>query len=54
MCQKGGGTQHITDWHRNLYGDIGVAPAVNEDELLCCVQAAHENGETKVSQRLSR
>ncbi|MGE8620071.1 MAG: sugar ABC transporter [Achromobacter spanius] len=37
--QKGGGNfarwqQHITDWHRNLYGDIGVAPAVNEDELL--------------------
>jgi hypothetical protein len=37
--QKGGGNfarwqQHITDWHRNLYGDIGVAPAVNGDELL--------------------
>ncbi|MGE8564835.1 MAG: sugar ABC transporter [Achromobacter sp.] len=37
--QKGGGNfarwqQHITDWHRNLYGDIGLAPAVNEDELL--------------------
>lgn len=36
---KGGGNfarwqQHITDWHRNLYGDIGVAPAVTEDELL--------------------
>lgn len=37
--QKGGGNfarwqQHITDWHRNLYGDIGLAPAVNADELL--------------------
>ncbi|SPT37608.1 Uncharacterised protein [Achromobacter denitrificans] len=37
--QKGGGNfarwqQHITDWHRNLYGDIGLAPAVNDDELL--------------------
>jgi hypothetical protein len=37
--QKGGGNfarwqQHITDWHRNLYSDIGLAPAVNEDELL--------------------
>ncbi|OXI28947.1 sugar ABC transporter [Burkholderia sp. AU16741] len=37
--QKGGGNfarwqQHITDWHRNLYGDIGRAPAVNADELL--------------------
>ncbi|RKF38169.1 sugar ABC transporter [Paraburkholderia fungorum] len=37
--QKGGGNfarwqQHITDWHRNLYSDIGLAPAVNADELL--------------------
>ncbi|WP_374620799.1 sugar ABC transporter [Pandoraea sp.] len=37
--QKGGGNfarwqQHITDWHRNLYSDIGFAPAVNADELL--------------------
>ena len=37
--QKGGGNfarwqQHITDWHRNLYSDSGLAPAVNADELL--------------------
>ncbi|RQS62937.1 sugar ABC transporter [Burkholderia sp. Bp8963] len=37
--QKGGGNfarwqQHITDWHRNLYSDIGLAPAVKDDELL--------------------
>lgn len=37
--QKGGGNfarwqQHITDWHRNLYSDIGLAPAVHADELL--------------------
>lgn len=37
--QKGGGNfarwqQHITDWHRNLYSDIGLAPAVDADELL--------------------
>ncbi|WP_175975989.1 sugar ABC transporter [Burkholderia sp. BCC1047] len=37
--QKGGGNfarwqRHITDWHRNLYSDIGRAPAVNADELL--------------------
>ncbi|AGK51618.1 putative aBC-type sugar transport system protein [Burkholderia thailandensis MSMB121] len=37
--QKGGGNfarwqQHITDWRRNLYSDIGLAPAVNADELL--------------------
>ncbi|MDR3427529.1 MULTISPECIES: hypothetical protein [Silvimonas] len=36
---KGGGNfarwqQHITDWHRNLYSDIGLAPAVHADELL--------------------
>ncbi|CAG9251344.1 sugar ABC transporter [Paraburkholderia unamae] len=37
--QKGGGNfarwqQHITNWHRNLYSDIGLAPAVNADERL--------------------
>jgi len=37
--QKGGGNfarwqQYITDWHRNLYSDIGLAPAVGADELL--------------------
>ncbi|MGC7405373.1 sugar ABC transporter [Pandoraea pneumonica] len=37
--QKGGGNfakwqQHITDWHRNLYSDIGLAPAVAGDERL--------------------
>jgi hypothetical protein len=37
--QKGGGNfarwQYcITDWHRNLYSDIGLAPAVAADELL--------------------
>ena len=37
--QKGGGNfarwqQHITDWHRNLYSDIGLAPAINANELL--------------------
>ncbi|MFM0645939.1 sugar ABC transporter [Paraburkholderia bryophila] len=37
--QKGGGNfarwqQHITDWHRNLYSGISLAPAVNADELL--------------------
>ncbi|VVD61070.1 sugar ABC transporter [Pandoraea iniqua] len=37
--RKGGGNfakwqQHITDWHRNLYSDIGLAPAVNDDEIL--------------------
>jgi len=37
--RKGGGNfarwqQHITDWHRNLYSDIGLAPAVDTDELL--------------------
>ncbi|KWF30786.1 hypothetical protein [Burkholderia pseudomultivorans] len=36
---KGGGNfarwqPHITDWHRNLYSDIGLAPAVNDDECL--------------------
>ncbi|MDS0790956.1 sugar ABC transporter [Burkholderia pseudomultivorans] len=37
--EKGGGNfarwqPHITDWHRNLYSDIGLAPAVNDDECL--------------------
>lgn len=37
--RKGGGNfarwqQHIIDWHRNLYSDIGFAPAVSDDELL--------------------
>lgn len=37
--RKGGGNfarwqQHITDWHRNLYGTIGAAPAVKDDERL--------------------
>ncbi|KAB0633503.1 sugar ABC transporter [Burkholderia stagnalis] len=37
--RKGGGNfarwqQHITDWHRNLYSDIGPAPAVKADERL--------------------
>lgn len=37
--EKGGGNfarwqKHITDWHRNVYSDIGLAPAVNADELL--------------------
>jgi len=37
--QKGGGNfarwqQYITDWHRNLYSDIGLASAVGADERL--------------------
>ncbi|AKM28903.1 sugar ABC transporter [Pandoraea faecigallinarum] len=37
--RKGGGNfarwqQHITDWHRNLYSDIGPAPAVHAAERL--------------------
>ncbi|PQZ67941.1 sugar ABC transporter [Achromobacter sp. MYb9] len=45
--QKGGGNfarwqQHITDWHRNLYCDIGLAPAVNEDELLALCASGPE------------
>ena len=37
--QKGGGNfarwqQHITDWHRNLYGGIDRAPAIGKDEYL--------------------
>ncbi|WP_322076729.1 sugar ABC transporter [Burkholderia cepacia] len=37
--RKGGGNfakwqQHITDWHRNLYGAIGLAPAVEEGKHL--------------------
>lgn len=37
--QKGGGNfarwqQHITDWHRNLYGGIERAPGIGEAEYL--------------------
>lgn len=37
--RKGGGNfakwqQHITDWHRNVYDDIGLAPRVGADERL--------------------
>ena len=37
--QKGGGNfarwqQHITDWHRNLYGGLERAPAIGEGEHL--------------------
>ncbi len=37
--QKGGGNfarwqQHITDWHRNLYGGVDRAPAIGEGEYL--------------------
>jgi hypothetical protein len=37
--QKGGGTfarwqQHITDWHRNLYGGVERAPAIGEGDYL--------------------
>lgn len=37
--QKGGGNfarwqQHITDWHRNLYGGLDRAPAIGADECL--------------------
>ncbi|SDI30253.1 sugar ABC transporter [Paraburkholderia phenazinium] len=46
--QKGGGNfarwqQHITDWHRNLYSDIGLAPAVNADELLALCASGPEH-----------
>ncbi|MDY7789214.1 sugar ABC transporter [Burkholderia ubonensis] len=42
--RKGGGNfarwqHHITDWHRNLYSDIGFAPAVNADELLALCES---------------
>lgn len=45
--QKGGGNfarwqQHITDWHRNLYSDIGPAPAVDTDELLALCASGPE------------
>ena len=45
--QKGGGNfarwqQHITDWHRNLYSDIGLAPAVAADELLVLSASGHD------------
>jgi hypothetical protein len=37
--RKGGGNfarwqQHITDWHRNLYGGVERAPAIGEGEYL--------------------
>ncbi|NTF46624.1 sugar ABC transporter [Rhizobium rhizogenes] len=37
--QKGGGNfarwqQHITDWHRNLYGGVERAPAIGKSEYL--------------------
>ncbi|HCR1326715.1 TPA: sugar ABC transporter [Pseudomonas aeruginosa] len=37
--QKGGGNfarwqQHITDWHRNLYGGLARAPAIGEGDHL--------------------
>lgn len=37
--RKGGGNfarwqQHITDWHRNLYGGLERAPAIGADEYL--------------------
>lgn len=37
--QKGGGNfarwqQHITDWHRNLYGGLERAPAIGADDYL--------------------
>lgn len=37
--RKGGGNfsrwqQHITDWHRNLYGGFDCAPAIGQDEHL--------------------
>ena len=46
--QKGGGNfakwqQHITDWHRNLYSDIGLAPAVGPDELLVLCSSGPES-----------
>lgn len=45
--RKGGGNfarwqQHITDWHRNLYSDIGLAPAVDADELLALCASGPE------------
>ncbi|WP_150737018.1 sugar ABC transporter [Pandoraea anapnoica] len=46
--QKGGGNfarwqQHITDWHRNLYGDIGLAPAVRMNERLALCASGPES-----------
>lgn len=45
--QKGGGNfarwqQHITDWHRNLYSDIGLAPAVQTCERLALCERGPE------------
>lgn len=46
--QKGGGNfarwqQHITDWHRNLYGGLDRAPAVASDEVLALSAAGPES-----------
>jgi hypothetical protein len=45
--QKGGGNfarwqQHITDWHRNLYGGLDRAPAIGEGEYLALSAAGPE------------
>lgn len=45
--RKGGGNfarwqQHITDWHRNLYNDIGLAPAVGTRERLALCASGPE------------
>jgi len=44
---KGGGNfarwqQHITDWHRNLYGGIERAPAIGEGEYLALTATGPE------------
>lgn len=46
-CQKGGGNfarwqQHITDWHRNLYGGLDRAPAIGADEYLAMSEIGPE------------
>ena len=46
--QKGGGNfarwqQHIVDWRRNLYSGIGLAPAINADELLVLCASRHDS-----------
>ncbi len=45
--RKGGGNfarwqQHITDWHRNLYGGLDRAPAIGEDGHLIVSEAGPE------------
>lgn len=45
--RKGGGNfarwqPHITDWHRNLYSDIGPAPAVQTGERLALCSSGPE------------